>query len=58
MVIFFGALGGVVVGGFAVAAWHDYRAKRRGWRVRVKTGNQNDPGMRNSQITGMNQGPP
>ena len=56
MVIFLGALGGVVAGGFGVAAWYDMRARRKGWRVKVSQENQVDPATPNSPITGFTQG--
>lgn len=57
MVIFFGALGVVVAGGFAVAGWYDYRARRRGQRVKVTPEIRIDPSTPNSPISGFNQGP-
>jgi hypothetical protein len=57
MVIILGALGGVVVGGFAVAAWYDLRARRRGHRIRVTPETRIDPATPNSPISGFNQTP-
>jgi len=57
MVIFFGALGGVMAGGFAAAAWYDFRARRRGHRVKVTPDTQVDPTTPNGPISGFNQAP-
>jgi len=57
MVIFFGALGGVVAGGFAAAAWYDFRARRRGHRVNVTPDTQVDRTTPNGPISGFNQAP-
>ena len=57
MVIFLGALGGVVAGGFAVAGWYDLRARRRGHRVKVTPEAQIDAKTPNSPVSGFNQTP-